>query len=132
MLLKEYFEIDKKKVYVVFDVCEGEELTGFQKESYIFVENNIKKLYKQALKEIKKHIKTKEFRDVYIADYGITEKEIFDSICFRKIYFNKSESKGFGFLGGWEADIEHGLGVKFVRDGKRAKIVEIEGQDCLL
>ena len=111
---------------------DGEEINDFQRDCCTFVQKNIKKLYKVALKSIKKHIKTKEFHERYISDFGITARGIFNSITFNAIYFARTETRGFGFLGGWEADKEHGIGIRFVMQGKDAIIKEIGGQDCLL
>lgn len=129
--MKKYFEIDGQKLEVVFDLYDDEEINDFQKECYDYVEKNFKKLYKQAIKDIKKLIKTKEFHERYI-DEDLTEKQILNSIVFNAVYFARTDGRGFGFLGGWEADIEHGLGVKFIKTGEKVVIKEIEGQDCLL
>ena len=131
-MMQGYYNNDTNNHEVVFDLFDGEEINDFQRDCYTFVETNLKKLYKMAIKAIKKHIKTKGFHEQYISDYDINKKEIFDSIVLNAIYFARTETRGFGFLGGWEADIEHGLGVKFVREGNGANIVEIGVQDILL
>ena len=130
--MNDFFVVKGQKFDVMFENMSERGINDFQRQCYSFVEGNIKNLYKTALKSIKKHIKTKEFHDVYISDFGITEKEIFKSISFSSIYFSQYEEKGFGFLGSWEADIEHGLGVRFCLNNDGAELVEIEGQDCLI